>query len=157
MQDRFAGDPERKGKFQLPVDESGRYKVHWRQPNPLAAMCLMEAAGKPAAFGVFLYGFEPLHDAAAVDALQDMMVKLVAGTAIEPGFGLRQITQRPAIIMIPLRKDTEEHDQRAVANILYCLGIAFFEQAAAFIDHVDRFFQSQGFTRVGSKPTWPRP
>ena len=53
MQDRFAGDPERKGKFQLSVDETGRYKVHWRQPNPLAAMCLMEAAGKPAASARF--------------------------------------------------------------------------------------------------------
>ena len=59
--------------------------------------------------------------------------------------------------MIPLRRDTEEDDQRVVSNVLYCLGIAFFEQAAAFVDHVDRFWQIQGVPRVGPKPTWPRP
>jgi hypothetical protein len=153
----FADNPEKRGKFWFPADESARYRFKWDQFNPFAALCVMEAAGKSVAACVFLYGFEPLHDAAVVQVLQEIMVKWVAGTAIEPGFGLRQITERPAIISIPFRTDVEDNDQRSVSNLLYCLGIAFFGQAAAFVEQVDRFWQSQGIPRDGPRPSWPRP
>jgi len=153
LEDRFADNPEKEGRFQTLVGESGRYRLNWQQPNPLSALCVVEVAGKPTAVCVFLYGFEPLHDAAAVEALQKIMVEWLAGTPIEPGFGLRQITQRPAIISIPFATGIDESDQRTVSNILFCLGIAFFGQATAFIDKVDRFWQSQGMRRAGPKPT----
>lgn len=155
LQEQFADNPEKRGKFQFPTSETAHYRMTWQQLNPLSALCEMEIAGKPVGATLYLYGFEPLHDAAAVEALQKIMVKWLAGTAIEPGFGLKQITERPAIISIPFATKTEENDQRAVGNLLHCLGIAFFGQAAAFIDQVDRFWQSQGVTRVGPKPTWP--
>ncbi len=157
LEERFADNPEKRGKFCFPTDESARYRFKWDQPNPLSALCVMEVAGKPAGVCVFLYGFEPLHDAAAVKALQTIMVAWLAGTAIEPGFGLRQITERPAIIAIPFPTGIAESDQRTVSNLLYCLGIAFFGRAAAFVDQVDRFWQSQGVTRIGPRPAWRRP
>ena len=157
LQQQFADNPEKRGKFWFPADESARYRWKWDQFNPLSALCVMEVAGQPVSVCVFLYGFEPLHDAAAVEALQTIMVKWLEGTANEPGFGLKQIAERPAIISIPFPTKTEETDQRAVSNLLKCLGIAFFAQAAAFIDQVDRFWQSQGVRRAGPKPAWPRP
>jgi hypothetical protein len=157
LEKQFADNPEKRGKFWFPADESAHYRWKWDQFNPLSALCVMEVAGQPISACVFLYGFEPLHDAAAVDGLQTIMVKWLEGTSIEPGFGLKQITERPAIISIPFATKTEENDQRAVSNLLCILGLAFFRQSAAFLDQVDRFWQRQGVTRVGPKPTWPRP
>jgi hypothetical protein len=47
LTERFAGNPEKRGKFQFPTDESARYRWKWDQFNPLSARCVMEVAGKP--------------------------------------------------------------------------------------------------------------
>jgi hypothetical protein len=105
LEDQFAGNPEKRGKFWYPTDESTQYRWRWDQFNPLSALCVVRVDGPPAFACLFLYGFEPLHDAAAVTALEQIMLAWLADTPVEPGFGLWQITERPAIIVIPFRTD----------------------------------------------------
>ena len=37
-------------------------------------------------------------------------------------------------VCVLLPTHCEEHDQWAISNLLHCLGVSFFAQAAAFID-----------------------
>ena len=55
LEKQFADNPEKRGKFWFPPDESARYRWKWDQFNPLSALCVMEVAGQPISACVFLY------------------------------------------------------------------------------------------------------
>jgi hypothetical protein len=46
LQERFAGNPEKRGKFHFPTDGSARYRFKWDQFNPLSALRVVEVAKK---------------------------------------------------------------------------------------------------------------
>lgn len=103
-----------------------RIQLQWTREGE-SALATFWSGQTPLTISALVAGSLPATDRQVLQHLQQSIVRIFADTPIEPGFDLLAISQRPAIITVPLLVPPSlREDLEIAADMETCLAAAFF-------------------------------
>lgn len=151
LRENLGDKPIQSGTFTACLDKDQRLRLQWQQADPLSALATFTVNGKGAAVCLFLYGFEPMFDEAAVKATEDLLARMLGNMPLNPSSGLRRIRERPAVIAIPWESGLTPKDSKLIGNFAACLAAVFFDRAESAIKQVEEFWKAMGLKKTMSE------
>jgi len=157
LRENFTDDPVKTGKFRAQFGEF-RPVLEWQQFEPLSAFGKFYVRGNVVAASFYLHGFVPELDEIVVEATEALFVNWF-GAENSPNAcrGLRSITERPVMVVIPAsRKVLAPDDWRIIGNLCPCFAAVFFERAEAAIKQIETYWHNRGFRKRGTETDFLR-
>jgi hypothetical protein len=130
--------------FGASIGEPGRRcLMEWVQAEPLSAMVTFLVDRKPALLSILLTGFVPEVDAAVVKATRETLPGLFEDVGLDPGPGLAEIPERPAVVDIPCQPAMPSKELFPLTSLSSCVGVAFFQHAEICFENIQAEFPRQ--------------
>jgi hypothetical protein len=138
-----SGSPFETRAFSAEVGEPGmRCLMQWHQVEPMSALATFVIDGRPALLSILLAGFVPEMDAIVVKATRTTLADRFKESGLDPGPGLSQVTERPALINIPSHA-LPPREGSLVVRASNCLALAFFLRAEACFETMKEQWRQQ--------------
>jgi hypothetical protein len=116
--------------FEAPFRAAGQDGLmNWAQAEPMSAMASLFVGWKSSLLSLLLCGFVPKIDQLVIKLARKTLASFFEAQGLDPGPGLAEIPERPAVVNIPCHPATAPHAVFRLTSLSCCLGFAFFQHS----------------------------
>jgi len=148
LREKLSDNPATTGKLLVALDSPCKCLLEWQQIEPLSALATM-FAGCLTSLTLYLYGFDPVYDEAAIDATEQLLRQIYPEDTLKQFGIVRNVAYRPAVVMIPKFYGATWEISRFIDKLSPSLGVVLFRRAAAFVEQQDAGWKERGLCRWG--------
>jgi hypothetical protein len=118
-------------RFRVALHHELPFEVEWQQGDHVSGIATFFMADKPRLTCLLFSGYDPWHDAVAVNATDVLVAGWCENMKRPPGTGIRGVRDRPLLVCVPWPPSMEGMEKKRMSIYSICLALAFFERAGA--------------------------